>query len=83
MDGAQVGVLKESNKIRFSGLLKSKYGRALESEVALVFLGDLANEALEWKFANEEFSALLVLADFTERYGTWAIAMWLFDATGG
>ena len=63
--------------------MESKDGGSLEAEVTLVFLGDLTDEALEWEFAYEEFSALLVLADFTESYGTWAIAMWLFDATGG
>jgi hypothetical protein len=82
MDGAQVGVLKKSNEISLSSLLKSKHGTALESEVSLVVLSDLTNKSLEWKFADEELSALLVLSDFTEGDGSWAIAVWLLDTTG-
>ena len=47
MDGAKVGVFEETNKIRFSGLLESKYCGALEAEIGLVFLSDLTNETLE------------------------------------
>ena len=45
--GAQVGVLEEANKVGLSGLLESEDGGALEAEVRLEVLGDLADEALE------------------------------------
>jgi len=38
MDSAQVGVLKERDKVSLNGLLKSTDGGALESEVALEIL---------------------------------------------
>ena len=63
MDGAEVGVLEEANKVGLSGLLQSKDGGALEAEVRLEVLGDLANEALERKLADEQLRGLLVAAD--------------------
>ena len=60
VDGAQVGVLKQSNKVSLAGLLKSHDGGALEPQVSLEVLGDLANQALEWELANEQLCRFLV-----------------------
>jgi len=35
MDGAQVGVLKQTNKVRLSSLLESKHSMALETQISL------------------------------------------------
>ena len=43
VDGAQVGVLEETDQVGLAGLLKSSNSRALESQVSLEVLGDLAN----------------------------------------
>ena len=54
MDGAEVGVLEEANKVGLSGLLEGEDGGALEAKVGLEVLGDLTDEALERELANEE-----------------------------
>ena len=53
VDGAQVGVLEQSYEVGFGGLLQCEHSRALEAEIALVFLGDFADEALEGEFADK------------------------------
>ena len=53
VDGAQVGVLKQTNKIGLAGFLKGHYGRALETEISLEVLSDLANQALEGQLADQ------------------------------
>jgi hypothetical protein len=83
VDSAKVGVLEEANKVGLSGLLKGKHGVALETEVSLKVLGDLADEALERELADEELSRLLVATDLTERNGTRAVTVRLLDTTAG
>jgi histone H3 len=41
VDGAQVGVLKESDQIGLTGLLESSDGSALEPQVSLEVLSNL------------------------------------------
>ena len=83
MDGAQVGVLKQSNEVGFAGLLKGSHGRALEPQVGLEVLGDFTNQTLEWQLADEQFGGLLVTPDFTESHGTGLVAVRLLDTSGG
>ena len=83
MDSAEVGVLEESNEVCLSSLLESKNCRALESEVSLELLSNLANQALEWELANEELSRLLVSPDFSEGDSAWAISVGLLHAASG
>ena len=52
MDGAQVGVLETADQVGLGGLLQGQEGGALEAEVRLEVLGDLADEALEGELAN-------------------------------
>ena len=47
MDGAQVGVLKQTNKVGLGRLLKSHDGRGLESQVSLEVLGNFTDQTLE------------------------------------
>ena len=63
VDGAQVGVLEEANKVGLGGLLKGEDGGSLEPQVGLEVLGDLADEALEGELPDEELGRLLVPAD--------------------
>ena len=39
VDGAEVGVLEESDQVGLSGLLQGKDGRALEAEIVLEVCG--------------------------------------------
>ena len=83
MDGAQVGVLEETDEVGLGSLLKGKDGRSLEAKVALEVLGDLANETLEGELADEQVGGLLVATDLTESDGSWAVTVGLLDASGG
>ena len=53
MDSTEVGILEKTDQIRLAGLLKSHNGRALEPKVGLEILGDLPDETLEGKLADE------------------------------
>lgn len=83
MDGAEVGVLEESNEVRLSGLLEGENRRALEAEVSLELLGNLANQALERELADEELSGLLVSPDLAESDSAWAVPVGLLHAASG
>ena len=83
MDGAQVGVLKQSDEVSLAGLLEGHDSRALEAEVSLEVLGDLTDQALEGQLADEELGGLLVPPDLTEGHGAGAVPVGLLDATGG
>jgi histone H3 len=71
VDGAQVGVLEERDKVGLNGLLESTDGRGLEAEVGLEVLGDLTDQTLEGELADQELSGLLVATDLTESDSTW------------
>ena len=47
VDGAQVGVLEQSNQVSLASLLQGHDGRALESEIGLEVLGDFTYKTLE------------------------------------
>ena len=81
MDGAQVGVLKETNEVSLRGLLEGHDSRGLEAKVSLEVLGNLTDQTLEGQLPDEELSALLVTPDLTEGDGTGPVTMGLLDTT--
>lgn len=83
VDGAQVGVLEETNQVSLARLLESQHCRALEAQVGLEVLSDFTYETLEWQFPDEELGALLVTSDFTEGDGSWPVPVWFLHTTGG
>ena len=83
MDGAKVGVLKQSNEVGFASLLKGGDSGALEPQVGLEILSDLTNETLEGQLADEQLSGLLVAPDLTESNGTGLVTVRLLDTSGG
>ena len=83
MDGAQVGVLIEADKVGLGRLLEGKHRGSLEAKRFFVVLGDLADKALEGQLADEEISRLLVAADLVEGDGSGTVAVGLLDATAG
>lgn len=83
VDGAQVGVLEERDKVRFAGLLQSHDSGALEAQVGLEVLRDLPDEALEGQFADEQLGGLLVAADLAQSDGAGPVAVRLLDAARG
>ena len=66
VDGAQVGVLEEGDQVGLRGLLQGKDGLGAEAQVVLEVLGDFAHQALERQLADQQLSALLVLANLTK-----------------
>jgi len=67
VDGAQVGVFKETDEVRFRRLLERQHGGALEAQIRLKVLRDFAHETLERELADQEFRRLLVLATSSKR----------------
>ena len=83
MDGAEVGVLEETNEVSLRSFLESHDGGRLESKVVVEVTGDLSDESLEWELPEEEISGLLVSSDFSEGDGSWSESVWFFDTTSG
>ena len=83
MDGAQVGVLEQTDEVSLAGLLESHDGGALEAEVSLEVLGDLTDQTLEGQLADEELGGLLVSPDLTESHCAGPVTMGLLHSTGG
>ena len=82
MNGTQVSVLKESNKVGLSSFLEGKNSRSLEAEIRLEVLGNLTNKTLEGKLSDEEVSTLLVTTDLTKGDSSRAVTMGLLDSSG-
>ena len=82
VDGAQVGVLKETNEVGLRCLLKGGDSGALESEIGLEVLGDLTNETLERELADEQLSRLLITTNLTKSDCSGPEAMRLLDTSG-
>ena len=74
VNGSQVGVLKESDKIGLSSLLKSQHSAGLEAQVGLEVLSDFANKPLERQLADEQLCRLLVLANLAQGDGSRAVS---------
>ena len=83
VDGAQVGVLEQTNQVGLAGLLEGHDGRALETQVSLEVLGDLTDQALEGQLADEQLGGLLVPPDLTEGHGTGPVPVGLLHTPGG
>ena len=82
MDGAEVGVLEQGDQVSFGSLLEGKHGRALEAELLLKLVSDLADESLEGKLADEEVGGFLVLPDLPEGDGSGLEAVGLLNTSG-
>ena len=83
VDGAQVGVFKETDEVSLASLLKGHDGGALEPQVSLEVLGDLTDESLEGQFPDEELSALLVSPDLSQGDCAGPVTMRFLHTSGG
>lgn len=54
VDGTEVRVFKEPNKIGFCCLLQREDGEGLKPKVCFVILGDFSDQALKWKLSDEQ-----------------------------
>ena len=75
MNGTQVSILKEADKVCFRCFLKSKHSSGLETQICLEILRNLTDETLERSLADEEISRLLVTTDLTKSYSSWTVAV--------
>ena len=80
VDGAEVGVLEESNHVGLSSLLKGKDGGGLESKVGLEVGSDFSDESLERKLSDEELGGFLILSDHSEGDGSWSESVGLLHS---
>ena len=83
VDGAEVGVLEETDEVGFRGLLEGHDGGGLESKVGLPLLGDFADESLEGELSDKKLSGLLVSSNFSESDGAGSESVGLLDTSGG
>lgn len=81
MDGAQVGVLKQTHQVCLSSLLQSSNGRGLKAQISLKVLSNLTNQTLEGQLAQQQLSALLVAADLAKSHCSWAEAVRLLHSS--
>lgn len=83
VDGAQVGVFKQTNKVSFGRLLESHDGRRLEAEIGLEVLGDFTYQTLEGQFPDQKLGALLVTTDFTKSDSSRSVSVRFLYTPGG
>ena len=83
VNGAQVGVLKQTDEVGLNRFLNSHDGGALEPKVGLKVLGNLPHETLERQLAEEKLGGLLVLSDLTESHGTGSEPVRLLNSSSG
>jgi hypothetical protein len=82
VDGAQVRLLKHTDKVGLRGFLERQDSSGLETKICHVdVLHDFMNEALEGSLADKELCALLVLADIAEGDGSGTVTMALLHYT--
>jgi len=83
VNGAKVGILEEPHEVSLRGFLESSNSGRLETKIGLEILGNLTNETLERKFADEKFGRLLVTTDLTESDGTGPVPVRFLHTSGG
>ena len=81
VNGAEVGVLEQSDQVGFRSLLEGQDGLRLESEVRFVVSGDFSHESLEGQLSDEELSGLLKFSDFSQGHSSGAVPVGFLDAT--
>ena len=59
----KVSILEKTDKVGFAGFLQGHHGRALEPQVGLEVLSNLADQTLEREFANQQLGRLLIPED--------------------
>jgi len=83
VDGTEVGILEETDEVGFGSFLEGGDGGPLEAELRLEILGDLADQSLEGKLADEELGRLLESSDLSKGNGSGPESMGLLDASSG
>jgi hypothetical protein len=82
VDGAEIGVLEETDEVGFRCFLQSHHRRALESEVRLEILSDFPHQPLERQLPDQQLRALLVTTDLSESNRSGTVPMRLLHSSG-
>ena len=82
VDGAQVGVFKQTNKVSLASFLKSHHSGALETQIGLEILSDFSHKTLEGQLADQQLGRFLVTTDLTKSDCTRPVTMRFLDSTG-
>jgi len=69
-------------RLTLDGFLQRADGGRLETEIGLEVLSYLADETLEWQFADEELGRLLVATNLTEGDSSWLVSVGFLDTSG-
>ena len=75
VNSTEIGILEERTQKRLRGLLESKDGGGLETQVGLEILGNLTDKTLEGQLADKQLRAFLVLANLADRNSTRSPSM--------
>ena len=78
MDGTQVGIIKQLDKVCLHCFLETQYRRRLESQVCLVVLGDLPHHPLEWQLSDEQCCAPLEVTDVLQSRSPRSVPVGLY-----
>lgn len=82
MDGAQIGVFKQADKVRFGCLLEGTDGGRLETEISFKVLGNFPDKPLEGQLSDKEFSAFLVPPNFAKGDSAGSVPVRFSDPAG-
>ena len=83
VDGAQVGVFKQTNKVSLASFLKSHYRGALKTQICLEVLSDFSHKTLEGQLADQQLGGFLITTDLTKSDCTRPVTMRFLDSTSG
>jgi len=83
VDGAQVGVLKQTHQVSLTRFLQGSDGSTLETQIRLEVLGDLSHQALEGQLADQQLCGLLVTTDLPQGHSSRPVAMGLLHSARG
>ena len=82
VDGAQVGIFKQTNKVSLASFLKSHHSGALETQIGLEILSNFSHKTLEGQLADQQLGGFLVTTDLTKGDCTRPVTMRFLDSTG-
>ena len=82
VDGAQVGVFKQTNKVSLASFLKSHHSGTLETQIGLEILSDFSHKTLEGQLADQQLGRFLVTTDLTKSDCPRPVTMRFLDSTG-
>merc|ERR1712215_250167 len=82
VNGAQVGILKQANKVGFTCFLESHHSGGLEPQISLEILGNLPHQPLERQLPYQQLRGLLISPYLPQSDSARTIPVRLLDSSG-